>query len=408
MHSIPALTEAGFEIYGDKESLGKVNKNQPTIRLNITSGIDWFELDVVVMYGDQEVKLREIRKALRKGDKYIKLADGSIGQIPEQWLERYKHLFNMAEETDGGMRISDLQLYLVDELLEDAGQMDIPKEFFEKRERLKGFKNINPQPLPQGFTGELRPYQKAGLDWLHFLKDYGFGGILADDMGLGKTIQVLAFLQSQREQAKVQNAALLVVPKSLLTNWQRESTNFTPNLRFLEYMGNVRNKDTTTFGDYDIVLTTYGTMLRDIETLREYRFSYVILDEAQAIKNPLSQSAKAARLLNAEHRLCMTGTPVENNTFELWSQFAFINPGLLGSMDYFKKEFASPIEGKQDEDTANLLNGWSTRSSCAGRKIKWPLNYRLVPSASFTRTWSLPSANCITAPVTVTGLNCSA
>ena len=355
MQCIPNLTEAGFEIYGDKESLGKVNPNTPTIRLNITSGIDWFELDAVAMFGDQEVKLREIRKALRKGDKYIKLADGSIGQIPEQWLERYKHLFNMAEETDGGMRISDLQLSLVDELLEDAGQTNIPKEFFEKRERLKSFEDINPQPVPEGFIGELRPYQKAGLDWLHFLRNYDFGGILADDMGLGKTIQVLAFLQSQREKNQVQNAALLVVPKSLLTNWQRESANFTPNLRFLEYMGNARNKDTATFNDYDIVLTTYGTMLRDIESLREYRFSYVILDESQAIKNPLSQSAKAARLLSTEHRLCMTGTPVENNTFELWSQFAFINPGLLGSMDYFKKEFANPIESKQDEGTANLL-----------------------------------------------------
>ena len=355
MHCIPNLTGAGFEIYGDKESLGRVNPNTPTIHLNISSGIDWFELDAIVMYGDQEIKLREIRKALRKGDQYIKLADGSIGQIPEQWLERYRHLFNMAEETDGGMRISDLQLSLVDELLEDAGQTNIPKEFFEKRERLKGFEDIKPQTVPAGFTGELRPYQKAGLDWLHFLKDYGFGGILADDMGLGKTVQVLAFLQSQREQNRVQNPALLVVPKSLLTNWQRESANFTPDIRILEYMGNTRNKDTATFNDFDIVLTTYGTMLRDIESLREYRFSYVILDESQAIKNPLSQSAKAARLLNANHRLCMTGTPVENNTFELWSQFAFVNPGLLGSMDYFKKEFANPIEGKQDEYTADLL-----------------------------------------------------
>jgi non-specific serine/threonine protein kinase len=120
-------------------------------------------------------------------------------------------------------------------------------------------------------------------------------------------------------------------------------------------MGNFRDKDTSKFGDYDIILTTYGTMLRDIEILRQYRFSYVILDESQAIKNPLAQSAKAARLLDAEHRLCMTGTPVENNTFELWSQFAFINPGLLGSMEYFKREFASPIESKQDEKTANLL-----------------------------------------------------
>ncbi len=352
---IPALTEAGFEIYGDKESLGRLNKNTPTINLNITSGIDWFDLDVVVRYGEQEVKLREIRKALKKGDQYIKLADGSIGQIPEAWLERYKHLFAMAEETKDGLRVSNVQLSLVDELLADAEEQNIVPEFRQKRERLKNLKDIVPQPVPQGFTGELRSYQKAGLDWLHFLREYGFGGILADDMGLGKTIQMLAFLQSQREQAEVESAALLVVPKSLLTNWQRESAKFTPDLRILEYMGNFRDKNVESFKDYDIILTTYGTMLKDIEILRGYRFSTVILDESQAIKNPLAKSAKAARLLNAEQRLAMTGTPVENNTFELWSQFAFVNPGLLGNMDYFKREFAAPIESRNDEATANLL-----------------------------------------------------
>ncbi len=251
---IPALAEAGFEIYGDKELLGKVNPHPPAIRLNITSGIDWFELDAVVQYGDQEVALREIRKALKRGDKYIKLADGSIGQIPEHWLERYKHLFAMAEETDAGLRVSDLQLSLVDELLADAGQANVVPEFYEKRERLKGFKDIKPQPVPKGFTGELRAYQKSGLDWLHFLKEYGFGGILADDMGLGKTVQVLAFLQSQREQACWRRRRrLLVVPKSLLTNWQSELASFTPALSFLEYMGNARNKDPAIFDGYDVV-----------------------------------------------------------------------------------------------------------------------------------------------------------
>ena len=146
-----------------------------------------------------------------------------------------------------------------------------------------------------------------------------------------------------------------VVPKSLIANWQRESQKFTPNLRFLEYMGNFRSKDTALFNDYDVVLTTYGTMLRDVEILRGYKFSHIILDELQAIKNPLAKSAKAARLLNGEHRIVMTGTPVENNTFELWSQFAFLNPGLLGNMDYFKREFANPIESGGDEKSAALL-----------------------------------------------------
>jgi non-specific serine/threonine protein kinase len=354
MRCVPALTAAGFEIFGER-NLGNINRHKPSIRLNITSGIDWFDIKAIVMYGDQEVQLVEIRKALKKGDQYIKLADGSIGEIPREWIKRYKHLFEMAEETEGGLRVSEIQLSLVDELLADAEQKDIAPEFQQKRERLKDFSNIVKQPIPTNFSGELRPYQHSGLDWLHFLRDYGFGGILADDMGLGKTIQVLAFLQSLREQGKGNTASLLVVPKSLLANWQREAANFTPKLRILEFMGIGRKKDLTAFKDYDIVLTTYGTMLRDIEFLRQFRFHYVILDESQAIKNPLSQGSKAVRLLNADQRLCMTGTPVENNTFELWSQFAFVNPGLLGNMEYFKREFATPIESRQSDETAQLL-----------------------------------------------------
>ena len=353
--SIPALTEAGFEIYGDKDTLGKLNKNTPSISLNITSGIDWFDLDVKIQYGEQEVLLKDLRKAIKRGENFIKLADGSIGQIPEMWLERYKHLFNMTKETDDGFRVRDYQLTLLDELLADAAEKNVVPEFIKKRDRLRNLKEITEQPSPKGFTGELRPYQKAGLDWLHFLREYGFGGILADDMGLGKTIQMLAYLQNQREQAKVTSAALLVVPKSLLTNWQRESAKFTPNLRILEYIGIEREKEISVFDGYDIVITTYGTMLRDIEILREYRFGTIILDESQAIKNPLAKTSKAARLLNGKHRLAMTGTPVENNSFELWSQFAFLNPGLLGNLDYFKQDFAKAIESRDGEQEAALL-----------------------------------------------------
>ena len=352
---IPALTKAGFEIYGDKDALGKINKNSPSISLNITSGIDWFDLDVLVQYGDQEVKLSEIRKAVKKGRNYIKLADGSIGEIPEKWLERYKHVFNMTKETEEGFRLRDYQLPMLDELLEDAESKSIVPEFEEKRERLRNLEDIKSQPLPKGFTGELRPYQKAGLDWLGFLNEYGFGGILADDMGLGKTIQMLAFLQLKKEKGEMENASLLVVPKSLITNWQRESAKFTPELRSLEYLGIERNKNVKTFNDYDIIITTYGTMLRDIEILSEYRFYAVVLDESQAIKNPLAKTSKAARLINAKYRMAMTGTPVENNSFELWSQFAFINPGLLGNMTYFKREFAKPIESREGKTEAKLL-----------------------------------------------------
>jgi non-specific serine/threonine protein kinase len=356
MYSIPELTKAGFEIYGEEKlKTGRINRATPTLRVHITSGIDWFDLKTVVEFGDQQISLHDLRKAMKRGERYVKLADGSIGQIPEEWLSKYKHLWDLAEETDEGFRLRDIHLPLIDPLLEDDATIRTPPDLVQRRQRLRDFERIGPQPLPKGFTGELRPYQKHGFDWLHFLHEYKFGGILADDMGLGKTVQVLAYLQSQRERLQVRKAALLVVPKSLIANWQRESQKFTPDLRFLEYMGMSRNKDTSIFNDYDVVLTTYGTMLRDVEVLRAYQFGNIILDESQAIKNPLSKSARAARLLNGEHRIVMTGTPVENNTFELWSQFAFLNPGLLGNMEYFKREFANPIETGGDEAAATLL-----------------------------------------------------
>ena len=356
MHCVPQLTRAGFEIYGEENlKAAKINRSTPTLRVSISSGIDWFDLKTIIEYGDQQISLQEVRKALKRGDHYIKLADGSVGQIPTEWLEKYKHLWNLAEETDSGFRVSDFHLPLIDSLLEGNAAVEIPPDLSQRRERLRAFEKITPQALPQGFTGELRPYQKHGFDWLHFLREYRFGGILADDMGLGKTIQVLAYLQSMQERTQGQTTSLLVVPKSLIVNWQRESEKFTPSLRFLEYLGNFRSKDTALFKAYDVVLTTYGTMLRDIDILHTYAFNNVILDESQAIKNPLAKSAKAARLLNAEHRFVMTGTPVENNTFELWSQFAFLNPGLLGNMEYFRREFANPIESGGDEQSAAVL-----------------------------------------------------
>ncbi|MEI7849091.1 MAG: DEAD/DEAH box helicase, partial [Chloroflexota bacterium] len=266
-----------------------------------------------------------------------------------------KHLWNLAQETEDGFRISDFHLPLIDSLLEDDLNIEPPDDLKQRQARFRNFEQIVSQPLPQGFSGELRPYQKHGFDWLHFLREYNFGGILADDMGLGKTIQVMAYLQSLKEQAISKSAVLLIVPKSLITNWQREAEKFTPNLRFLEYLGNIRSKDSNLFNNYDVIITTYGTMLRDIEILSQYKFHYVILDESQSIKNPLAKSARAARQLDADHRLVMTGTPVENNTFELWSQFAFLNPGLLGNMDYFKREFSTPIENNHDEQAATIL-----------------------------------------------------
>jgi non-specific serine/threonine protein kinase len=174
-------------------------------------------------------------------------------------------------------------------------------------------------------------------------------------MGTGKTIQTLAFLQALHEQQPRPPASLIVMPRSLLFNWQREAEQFTPGLRVAIHADQGRASEAQAFDDHDLILTTYGVMLRDIDMLRKYRFTTAILDESQAIKNPLAETSRAARLLQAEQRLALTGTPVENTTLELWSQFAYLNPGLLGNLDYFREEFASPIERKGDEGASQFL-----------------------------------------------------
>jgi non-specific serine/threonine protein kinase len=190
---------------------------------------------------------------------------------------------------------------------------------------------------------------------MHFLNSYGFGGCLADDMGIGKTVSTLAFLQSLKERTPDAPASLIVMPRSLLFNWAREAAQFTPGLRVYTHADQGRITEPAEFSRHDLVLTTYGVMLRDLELLRSYTFQYAILDESQAIKNPLAETSRAARTLKAAHRLVLTGTPVENSASELWAQFAFLNPGLLGNLDYFREEFVTPIEKKQDQDTATFL-----------------------------------------------------
>jgi non-specific serine/threonine protein kinase len=356
MAKIPFLLKKGFEIFGEEQlKTTQVNRATPTISINVSSGIDWFDLHAVVKFGEAETSLDEIRKALRKKQRYVKLADGTVGQIPSEWLKRYRHLFNLGEQVDGHLRFSNHHLTLVDQLLDEADQAHVDKEFRQRLNRLRNFSGIEKKALPGNFSGELRPYQEAGLSWLHFLHDYSFGGCLADDMGLGKTVQVLAFLQSLRENGSSPQPDLIVVPRSLLVNWQREAQRFTPNLRIQEHFGPGRATDSSQFDGCDLLITTYGTMRSDIKLLQSQYFNYAVLDESQSIKNPSAQVSKAARLIKSRYRLALTGTPVENTTLELWSQFAFLNPGLLGSLDYFKREFGRPIEGQQDQGAAELL-----------------------------------------------------
>ncbi|MEI7833157.1 MAG: SNF2-related protein, partial [bacterium] len=355
LRHVTQLQAAGYEVFGEDELKGaRVNRSVPKVRMTVSSGIDWFDVLTVVSYGEQDVAMSEIRKAIKKRQGYVKLPDGTLGMLPDEIIARYRQLFAMGIETETGVRMSKTQATLLELSLQDT-DAEVDAEYTRRIEQLRNFSQIAPRPLSPHFCGELRHYQKTGFDWLHFLHDYGFGGCLADDMGIGKTVQALVFLQSLYESGHATSASLIVMPRSLLENWAREAARFTPDLKVIIHADGDRSDDHASFDGYQLVLTTYGVMLRDLSMFKKYPFHYLVLDEAQAIKNPASQSARAARLLTGEHRLALTGTPVENSTEELWSLFAFLNPGQLGSQEAFREQFANPIQRNQDEAAAKAL-----------------------------------------------------
>jgi SNF2 family DNA or RNA helicase len=221
--------------------------------------------------------------------------------------------------------------------------------------KLGGFDGVHAVAAPAGLQAQLRPYQLSGLAWMQFLREYGFGGILADDMGLGKTIQTLAHILAEKEAGRLDAPALVVAPTSLMGNWQAEAARFAPGLRVLLLHGKDRKESFDQVAGADIVLTTYALLGRDEDALRRHRYHLLILDEAQYIKNSRAKAAQVVRLLDARHRLCLTGTPVQNHLGELWSQFHFLMPGLLGNEKTFNAHYRKPIEGRGDTLRKDLL-----------------------------------------------------
>jgi non-specific serine/threonine protein kinase len=353
---VPKLQRAGYDLFGEDALTGaRLRRVTPKVSLRVASGIDWFEVVASVAFDEQSVSLATIRKAIRRREGFVKLPDGTLGVIPEEWLARFGRLFSLGEETEEGIRLSKTQALLLELALAEGDEVQADAEYTRRIAALRDFTQIAPQPTPATFVGELRPYQHAGYEWLHFLHAYEFGGCLADDMGLGKTVQALAFLQSLKASGHATTASLIVMPRSLLENWAREAARFTPDLRVRIHADGMRGQEIAAFAEVDLVLTTYGVMLRDLELFRQYRFHYLVLDEAQAMKNAQSQTARAARMLKGEHCLALTGTPVENTAEELWSLFAFLNPGQLGSQDAFRSHFVGPIQRDGSEEAATAL-----------------------------------------------------
>lgn len=349
------LKEKNVNVFGRNELTKiKYNVNRPKIQMRASSGIDWFDMEVKVNFGDLEVSLMDIRKAIIARQSYISLSDGSIGMLPEKWLEKYAAIFKIGKLKEDKLRVSKLHFTILDALEKEIDDKQVLQELHEKKQKLVKFSNIKKVSVPKSVKAELRNYQQGGFHWLNFLHDFGWGGCLADDMGLGKTLQVLTLLQHLKNEKRL-TTSLIVVPTTLIFNWQEEVNKFCPQLSIHIHRGSERSENPDAFSKYDIVLTTYGTLRSDIKWIKDFRFDYVVLDESQAIKNPASQISRAVRLLHAQHRLTMTGTPVENNTFDLYAQLEFLNPGFLGSQEFFREEFATPIDKNKDEKKAEQL-----------------------------------------------------
>ncbi len=324
------------------------------IDLQIRESNDWFDIHAVVHFGPYQIPFIDLRHHILNRISEFKLPSGETAVIPSEWFGQYSNLLQFSENSRN-LRLKKYHIGLVNDFANSelaAVSMD------RKLQKLSDFEMIEDADLPVSFHGTLRPYQKAGYNWFHFLRKYNFGGCLADDMGLGKTVQALALLQKIKEENQAPDEhvpSLIIMPTSLVYNWINEAKKFAPKLKIYPHTGSSRNKEPGLFFKYDVIITTYGITRVDIELLKTQYFYYIILDESQNIKNPASKSFKAVKNLKSKYKLILSGTPVENTVNDLWTQMSFINPGLLGSQHFFYNEFVIPIERKKDEEKASRL-----------------------------------------------------
>ncbi|MBW6483051.1 MAG: DEAD/DEAH box helicase [Vicingaceae bacterium] len=358
LHATERMKQLGIKVFGANELKSfKYNLNKPTINVSIASQIDWFDVAIDISFGNQKVTLKDVQKAIIKKSNYITLGDGTIGILPEEWMKKFSNYFKVGEIKKNAIQLSNYQFGIIEELYQEIETKPaFLEELYQKKQRLQNLSKIESILIPKEIKANLRDYQQHGLNWLTFLDTNKLGGCLADDMGLGKTLQAITFLMHLKKTKKDIQPSLIIAPTSLIFNWKNEINKFAPSLKAMLFIGNNRKELQDKFNGFDVIVSTYGALLNDIVFLQDYQFNYVILDESQAIKNPQSKRYKAVRLLKAYNRLVLTGTPIENNTFDLYAQFNFLNPGLLGSMSHFKTEFSNAIDKEKDIETSKLLS----------------------------------------------------
>lgn len=322
---VSQLSDEGIEVFANKQRVYSATNSSLNIE---ASGVDWFEVKGGVSFGSTYVSYPDLLKGTYK-NQLVSLGNGKLGVMPHSWLKNQRALLQLSEEgeiTEDGIKVHKTKAILIDHMFFEH-ERETDDYFRNFVSHIKNFKNIEEINESNRFKGELRNYQREGLSWLHFLKQVKLGGCLADDMGLGKTIQVLAHLDHHNKEEK--RTSLIIAPRSLVTNWKIEAEKFTPHLKVNIYDGPVSSRAEILKQDSDILIMTYGILRSDIEILKKHLFEYVVLDEAQAIKNRNSQIAKCTYMLQSRYRLALTGTPVENSLDDLFSIFNFLAPGMF-------------------------------------------------------------------------------
>ncbi|MEX0966436.1 MAG: DEAD/DEAH box helicase [Bacteroidia bacterium] len=372
------LTKAGFEIEQPVLSGKQVSLEIPKIKMKVdTTDNDWLDIEAVVKIGKFNIPFIKFRDHILNGNRVFELPDETITILPEEWFAQYKEVFQLSDEEDGKLWLAKSQ----------AGLLNLKTNGLKEHEQEDFTHSIE---QPKALQATLRHYQLEGLNWMNHLREQRLGGCLADEMGLGKTLQSIALLlhvkecQTQeepmaaysdigetgyqddpqldlfsiykRDLARIKRLrALIVMPLSLIHNWEHEIARFVPGMKVYKHAGLDRTRNSSVFNLFDVILTTYATLRNDIDIFAHFGFNYLILDESQHIKNPKSKTYKAITEVEAQHRLVLTGTPIENSISDLWAQMNFVNPGMLGSYHYFKNEFIYPVEKERDEKKREKL-----------------------------------------------------
>ena len=353
-HGIGELPEEWDRFIPDDLVDVTIRDESVTPQMRVSSGVDWLNLDMKFESGGAVVREEELRACLEHGRRLVQLEDGTYAPVdPEKVGEVLTRMAEIYATAGMKEKLPLSQAGRVQDLLkmvQNAKVSASAKTLFAKIEDIDEIPNV---PKPRTLKADLRPYQKDGFSWLVFLHELNSGGILADDMGLGKTVQAIALLQWAKSKYK-RKLNLVIAPTSVVPNWEREIKKFAPGLKTVVWQGPNRSQRAPELEKADVMITSYALLRRDEELLQALDLRYVILDEAQHIKNPMSQTARSAKKLASERRLALTGTPIENRLSELWSIFDFVSPGLLGQLKAFEERIARPID-RGDMETAQRL-----------------------------------------------------